>query len=75
MVIMEFDTNTLGSVLRDRRLDLGMTQQDLSQLIKVAPSTISNYELGIVHPTLGTLMKILRALKIDELRIDTGRRP
>lgn len=51
--------------LKTARLNAGMTQQSLGEIIGVAKSTITGYEKGNSEPDMGKLQKIIQALKVD----------
>lgn len=73
MTILEFDISTYGSAIRERRLDLQLTQKQLASLADVSTATIEDYENGHMRPSVEKLLKVCKALKIDEVRIDTAR--
>lgn len=73
MVICEFDIKTFGHVIRERRLDMQLTQKQAATLAGVSEATIMTLENGERYPMLDSVLKIAKALKIDELRIDTSR--
>lgn len=73
MTILEFDIATYGSAIRERRLDLQLTQKQLASLADVSTATIEDYENGHMRPSVEKLLKVCKALKIDEIRIDTAR--
>lgn len=72
MTICEFNIKTFGQVCRERRLDLRLTQKELATLSGVTESTIHNLETGNRYPMLDSVLRIAKALQIDELRIDTS---
>lgn len=57
------------SILRQLRLDRGMTQKELGALIGVGANTIGRWERGEGRPNSEQLQKLARALKVsvDEL--------
>lgn len=73
MTILEFDIATYGSAIRERRLDLQLTQKQLASLADVSTATIEDYENGHMRPSVEKLLKVCKALRIDEVRIDTAR--
>lgn len=73
MTILEFDIANFGDVIRERRLDLRLTQKELASLAGVTDSTILHLERGEAKPLLESVLKICKALQIDEVRIDTTR--
>ncbi|MDY6444190.1 MAG: helix-turn-helix transcriptional regulator [Bacteroidales bacterium] len=48
-----------------RRIDLDMTQKDLSRLLDVSQSTLSKWESGETNFTLSTLVSIASKLNIE----------
>ena len=52
-----------GEVLRDMRIDAGMTQEQLGLEADLRRTFISLLELGQQQPTLTTLIKLSHALK------------
>lgn len=52
----------VGSALRRLRRERGMLCKQLAPRAGITRSMLSRYELGRQHPTLPTLVKILRAL-------------
>lgn len=54
-----------GRVLRQLRLSMGMTQEELALEAGLQRKYISNLELGEYQPTLTTVFKVAFALKIQ----------
>lgn len=55
--------------LRNRRMDLGLSQLRLAGLSGVHQSKISGYEVGKISPSFNTLRRLMNALECDvELR-------
>lgn len=55
--------------LKDRREELGVTQEQLSELAEVALRTVKEIDAGKGNPTVGTLMKLADVLGM-ELRLE-----
>lgn len=55
----------IGDKIRERRLELGMTQLQLSQLTDIKKNTISNYENNVSSPSEDNIFKLMEALKCD----------
>lgn len=55
---------TTGEKIRQRRLELGMTMEDLGKAIGVQRSAINKYEKGLVDIKSSTLSLIAHALDI-----------
>lgn len=58
-------SNTLGETLRQIRMEKGLSQQQLAELIHVDRSTIANWETGRRLPDTDMLTKISGTLGID----------
>lgn len=56
---------TFGDRVRDRRREMNLNQSDLAKLIDTTQSTISDIEKGQHAPTLDTVARIAKALKVD----------
>lgn len=59
----------IGKKIKQRRNELGITQEYLAKQINVARSTISNWEIGRNYPDIQTIVAISEELEIslDEL--------
>ena len=55
---------TTGEKIRNRRLEMGMTMEDLGKAIGVQRSAINKYEKGLVNIKSKTLVAIANALSI-----------
>ena len=53
--------------LAERRIELGLSQQELGDLVGIRQPVVSRIEHGVVSPQLDTFLALLDALK---LRID-----
>jgi transcriptional regulator with XRE-family HTH domain len=58
--------------LKDRREELGVTQEQLSELSSVALRTVKELDAGKGNPTLSTLMKLADVLGM-ELKLEVRR--
>jgi transcriptional regulator with XRE-family HTH domain len=58
-------TNVAGSLIKDARLQTGLTQRQLAERARTAQSTIAAYETGRKTPSLATLMRILWAADLE----------
>lgn len=56
---------TIGENIKRIRLQRGLTQKELSQLVGIAESAIRGYELGIRTPKIDKLQKIAYALGVN----------
>lgn len=55
----------LGVRIKELRKIKGMTQEQLSQKVDIDPKHISRIEVGRSYPSLDTLDKLARALKVE----------
>lgn len=55
----------IGDKIKERRLELEMTQFQLSQLTNIKKNTISNYENNVSSPSEENIFKLMDALKCD----------
>lgn len=54
--------NEIGEAVKNRRKEIGMTQQELAVLCKMTQPTIAKIENGLVSPNLRNIKKICKAL-------------
>ena len=54
-----------GLVLRDRRVEAGMTQQRLADLALISRNYVSDVERGLKSPTLATVQRLASALEVE----------
>lgn len=57
----------IGSVIKERRALLGISQQDLSEYSGVGISTIKDLERGVGNPSIKILNKILEVVGLEML--------
>lgn len=55
----------IGDKIRQRRLELNLTQANLSNMTNIKKNTISNYENNISSPSEENLFNLMKALKCD----------
>ena len=55
----------IGTVIKERRVLLGISQQDLSDYSGVGISTVKDLERGVGNPSLQTLQKILDVVGME----------
>ncbi len=60
----------LGHIIRDKRNELGLTQEVLSLQSDVAIKTIHSIELGKANPSIKTLTKLLESLQLSLIVIN-----
>ena len=59
---------TIGSIIRDRRKDLNMTQEDLAFSVGTTKATVSRWESGDIHKMKRSMMASLaRVLRLDPM--------
>ena len=62
----------IGDVIRNRRRQLGMTQEELAQAVFVTPQAVSQWENGKTTPDILSLPSIAEALKIRKAELIGG---
>jgi transcriptional regulator with XRE-family HTH domain len=60
-----FSLTSLGAAIRDRRLELNLSQEDLGKLCKLDRTYISGVENGRRNPTLSCVDSISRSLGLS----------
>jgi transcriptional regulator with XRE-family HTH domain len=60
------DERTFGQRLRDTRIGSGLSQSDLEVISGIPKARLSRYENGHVAPSIQTLERLARALKVSE---------
>ena len=63
------NNNVLGARLKERRLQKGLKQTDVAAGVGCAPTSLTNYERGIIKPPLGVLSKLCEILEISPLEL------
>ena len=63
------DKIKIGSIIRERRKFLNITQKDLSEIVDIGLRSLINIENGKGNPTYDQLRKISEALGL-ELRLE-----
>jgi len=59
---------TIGGIIRNRRLEMGMTQEELAKIVGTTKATISRWESGDIHKMKSSMvMAVSRALNISPL--------
>ena len=56
---------SIGIAVRDRRMELGITQPHLAELAGVSTNTLYKLERGQGNPTLGVLNKLAEVLGME----------
>lgn len=73
MTVMEFSFEDYGRVLRELRLDKRLLQKELAARSGVCLTTLVSYEHNCPNPRMDYIIRLFRALGVDEIRIDTRR--
>lgn len=55
----------LGQIIKSKRIEKKFTQRKLADLINISRNYISDIETGRYMPSVDTLIKIAKVLKID----------
>lgn len=55
----------IGKRIKEARQKAGLTQKDLSRLVGVTPSAITNYENEVSHPKEAVLYQLMQVLQVD----------
>ena len=61
----DFEPQTLGEHIRKQRLELGLTQKQAADRLRVTSFTVLNWEKGHTEPPIETVPAILRFLGYD----------
>lgn len=63
---------TIGSRIRERRLALGLTQEEIAWEAGVSQGSVSHYEHGNIEIPLGVLLDLCRALDVPPVSVVPG---
>ena len=55
----------VGTIIKERRAQLGISQQDLAEFSGVGLATVKDIERGVANPSLITLQKLLDVLGLE----------
>lgn len=55
----------IGKRIKEARQRAGLTQKELSKMVGVTPSAITNYENEVSHPKEAVLYNLMQALNVD----------
>ena len=66
---MAIDYKDIGQRIKEKRIEKGLTQEKLSEIVNIGPSHMSHIESGSTGPSFEVLISILNALgcSADEL--------
>lgn len=56
---------SIGSRIKQRRVELGLTQPELAKLVGISKGSIGNYESNVSSPNEKILFKLFEILKCD----------
>ena len=59
----DLDFKAIGLKIKERRQELGITQEHIANMLDVNPSHVSNIECGRANPSLTALVKIANILQ------------
>lgn len=55
----------IGEIIKERRKEFGITQNDLAKLAEININTLTQIERGEGNPTVRTLEKVLRIIGME----------
>lgn len=55
----------IGEIIKERRKEFGITQNDLAKLAEININTLTQIERGEGNPTVRTLEKVLRIVGME----------
>jgi transcriptional regulator with XRE-family HTH domain len=58
---------TIGKAVRQRRLELGLSKEEISCMSGIHRNTIGNVELGLVAPSVCTTYRLYRSLQVKRV--------
>jgi transcriptional regulator with XRE-family HTH domain len=61
----DFEPTSIGERILKRRLELGLLQKDVAEMLGVSPWTILNWEKGKTSPPLRLISSVRGFLDID----------
>ena len=59
----------LGEIVRNARIDRGMTMKDLAVRVGITESAIHHYEMGVRKMSFDTFVDICKALGLDSIEV------
>ena len=71
-VEVDEDNRRLGTEIKTRRTEMGLSLRDLASKTGLSPTFISSLERGIGNPTLDSMRKVANALNIPIFRLMGG---
>ena len=70
--ILDMDALKTGTIIKERRKELGYTQKVLAELLFLEPKTISKWETGKGFPDISHIAKLSEILGIEATKIIEG---
>lgn len=64
--------NSFGKFLKEKRLEKGLTQKELANLLYVSESAVSKWEKDVAHPDITLLTKLAQILGVTEHELITA---
>ncbi|MFV0574732.1 MAG: helix-turn-helix domain-containing protein [Vibrio sp.] len=65
---------SIGEVLKERRIELSIKQEDLAERMNVTVQTVSKWERGFTEPKASQVANLAIELKLNEKEICQGKR-
>lgn len=65
---------SIGEVLKERRIELVIKQEDLAEQMDVTVQTVSKWERGITEPKATQVAKLAKALNLTEREVCQGKK-
>jgi len=62
---VQIDPTLVGSMIRKKRTEIGLSQKDLAGQINVSPPAINRFEKGEKSPSVDTLVKLAKVLGVS----------
>ncbi len=69
------ETKAISNKIKEKRNQLGVSQEQLSEILDLSVGTIKSIEQNIRSPSLVTLIRITRALKMSIFLSDNKNKP
>lgn len=64
----------IGLFIRDRRLELGLTQQQLAEKLNITDKAVSKWERSVSYPDITLLRELAAALEVSVTELLAGER-
>lgn len=70
----DMEENKIGRFIRDRRLELGLTQQQLADRLGITDKAVSKWERAVSYPDITILRELAAALEVSVTELLAGER-